>query len=224
MSDLLSSSTTLSELAPLLICVGVALVLGLLLAGTYCVRNRHTASFVITLALLPAIVCVVIALVNGNVGAGVAVAGAFSLIRFRSVPGSARDIGFVFLAMAVGIACGMGEPLIAVMTALLVCAVYLVYQLLGLGAHSSSPERTLHVVVPEDLDFTTIFDDVLDRYTTSYELVSVKTSNLGSLYKLTYAVELRRGVSEKELMDELRVRNGNLEVALGHKEEATYVL
>lgn len=224
MSELLSSTTSLSDLVPLLLCVAVALLLGLLLAGVYCVRNHHTASFVTTLALLPAIVCVVIALVNGNVGAGVAVAGAFSLIRFRSVPGSARDIGFVFLAMAVGIACGMGEIWAAIAVALIVCAVYLVYQLAGLGSHEKSLDRSLHITVPEDLDFSTIFDDVLARYTTSYELVSVKTTNLGSLYRLTYDVVLRKGISEKEFIDEIRCRNGNLEVALSHKEEMTYVL
>ena len=217
LASLFASSETI-ELAPLAICLAAALALGLLLSLAYCVRNRHTRSFVVTLAILPAVVCVVIALVNGNVGTGVAVAGAFSLVRFRSVPGSARDMGFVFLAMCVGLACGMGYVGVAVLATLAVGGVYLLYQLAGLGARGADPSRTLKVSVPEDLDFTTLFDDVLDRYATSWHLTSVKTANMGSLYRLTFALELVSGASERDLLDELRCRNGNLEVALSYQE------
>jgi hypothetical protein len=219
-SSLFTDGTTESsvELLPLSISVLVALALGLALAILYCVRNRHTKSFVCTLAVLPAIVCVVIALVNGSVGAGVAVAGAFSLVRFRSVPGSARDMGFVFLAMCVGLGCGMGYVLVAALTTLVVGGAYLALHLMGLGGSGESDERVLRLVVPEDLDYTTLFDDVLDRYASERRLRAVKTANMGSLYKLTYDLTMRRGVSERQMIDELRCRNGNLEVSLSYGE------
>lgn len=219
-----TSTTGAVSILSLLACMAASLACGLALALVYCVRNRHTASFVVTLAILPAIVCVVIALVNGNVGAGVAVAGTFSLVRFRSVPGSARDIGFVFLAMCVGLAAGMAQVGVAVATTVVVSGAYLACQLTGLGTHAQCLERSLRVTVPEDLDYTTLFDDVLARYTTTSELVSVRTANMGSLFRLTYSLRLRDDVSEKALIDELRCRNGNLEVALCHQEVTPDVL
>lgn len=213
-----TSTSTEVELMPLAVCLVSALVLGLALAAAYCVHSRHTQSFVVTLAILPAVVCVVIALVNGNVGAGVAVAGAFSLVRFRSVPGSARDIGFLFLAMCVGLACGMGYVAVGALTTVLVGGAFLVYQLAGLGGRAERGARSLRVTVPEDLDYTELFDDLFARYLTEWELVSVKTANLGSVFRLTYDVHLAPGASEKALMDEMRCRNGNLEVALAHRE------
>lgn len=213
-----SAATGSLELLPLLACVVAALALGLALAAIHQVRNRSTRSLSCTLAVLPAIVCVVIALVNGNVGTGVAVAGAFSLVRFRSVPGSARDMGFVFLAMCVGLACGMGYLGVAALTTFAVGGAYLAYHLLGFGGPSAEMARTLRVSVPEDLDYTELFDDVLARYARTCRLVSVKTANMGSLYKLTYEIELAADASERELIDALRCRNGNLEVSLSHAE------
>ncbi len=222
--SLFSNTTDTVEIVPLLICIVVALALGLVLSLVYCVRSRHTKSFVMTLAVLPAIVCVVIALVNGNVGTGVAVAGAFSLIRFRSVPGSARDIGFVFLAMAVGLACGEGYVGAAVLVTLVIGAAYLVYQLVGFGRNDRNLERTIHITIPESIDYTTVFDDVFSRYTTECDLVSVKTTNMGSLFRLVYNVRLLPGASEKDLIDELRCRNGNLEISLTYQEVTSDVL
>lgn len=213
-----SAATSSLELLPLLACAVAALTLGLALAAIHQVRNRSTRSLSCTLAVLPAIVCVVIALVNGNVGTGVAVAGAFSLVRFRSVPGSARDMGFVFLAMCVGLACGMGYLGVAALTTFAVGGAYLAYHLLGFGGPSAETARTLRVSVPEDLDYTELFDDVLARYTRTCRLASVKTANMGSLYKLTYEIELAADASERELIDALRCRNGNLEVSLSHAE------
>jgi hypothetical protein len=196
------------------------LALGLALALIYCYRSRYTKSFLITLATLPAIVAVVIMMVNGNLGAGVAVAGAFSLVRFRSVPGQARDISFIFLAMAIGLVCGMGY----VGYAMLICAILgganFVLQLVGFGGQGSCLDRTIRIMVPEDLDFVGLFDEVLDRYTTYRELVSVRTANMGSLYKLTYNVGMADGASERAFLDELRCRNGNLEIALSLQESA----
>ena len=212
-----TSTTTTSgtiDVIPFVTCIAASLGLGLLLSLIYCYRNRHTKSFAVTLALLPAIVCVVIAMVNGNVGAGVAVAGAFSLVRFRSAPGSARDIAFIFLAMVVGLAAGMGYVGYALLTTVIIGGAYLLYQLVGLGGHRGGGDRTLHITVPEDLDYTGLFDDVLARYTTYHELVNVKTTNMGSLYKLTYDIGLADLSASRAFIDELRCRNGNLEIAL----------
>ncbi len=223
--SLFSSSATSLELGPLAICVVAALVLGLVLSWAYCVRNRHTGSLVIAIAILPATVAVVIALVNGNVGAGVAVAGAFSLVRFRSVPGSARDIAFIFLAMSVGLACGMGYVAVAALATVLVGGACIVYQMAGLGRTSRGAERSLRITIPEDLDYAHVFDDIFVRYLGEHELTRVSTANMGSVFRLTYDVQLLPGVSEKGLIDEIRCRNGNLEVSLAHRpEEATYAL
>lgn len=218
MSTSLFASSSSLELASLVACVAAALALGLVLAFVYCVRHRHTRSFVTTLAILPAIVCVVIALVNGNVGTGVAVAGAFSLVRFRSVPGSAHDMGFIFLAMCVGLACGMGCIAIAAASTVAVGGMYLCYHLLGLGAGPDERARTLRISVPEDLDYTGLFDDCLATYASDARLTCVKTANMGSIYKLTYDLVLAPGASERAFIDDLRCRNGNLEVSLSYTE------
>ena len=221
MLDSLFSTTTTAtaiEVVPFLASIVAALVLGLALALIYCYRTRHTKSFVMTLALLPAIVCVVIAMVNGNVGAGVAVAGAFSLVRFRSAPGSARDISFIFLAMCVGLVCGMGYILYAVLVTLIIGAASVLLQVAGVGGHGAETDKSLRITIPEDLDFTNLFDDIFERYTTYCDLTSVKTTNMGSLYRLTYNIGLVRPGVEKAMIDEIRCRNGNLEVALSHQE------
>ena len=214
------ASTTVApiDIVPLLASVGVALVLGLMLAMAYCFHSRHTKSFVLTLAVLPAIVCVVIAMVNGNVGAGVAVAGAFSLIRFRSAPGSARDIAFIFLAMCVGLVAGMGYASFAVLITLIMGAVVVLYQAITVGPLGDTTDRTLRITVPEDLDFYGVFDEVLARYCTYSELMQVKTTNMGSLYRLTYNIGMRNLAQQRALIDELRCRNGNLEIAISHQE------
>lgn len=198
-----------------LLCIGTALVLGVVLALVYCFRTAHSRSFTVTLALLPATVAAVIMMVNGNLGAGVAVAGTFSLVRFRSTPGTAKEIGAIFIAMAVGLACGMGYPSFAVIFALIMCAVSLALTVIGFGgSRNSAMSRVLKITVPEDLDYPTIFDDLFRKYTTSVKLVSVKTTNLGSLNRLTYELTMRSGCSEKAFIDELRCRNGNLEISM----------
>lgn len=219
--DTTATSTTSLSLTPFITSVAAALALGLVLALIYCYRSRFTKSFVVTLATLPAIVAVVIMMVNGNLGAGVAVAGAFSLVRFRSVPGQARDIAFIFLSMAIGLVCGMGY----LGYALLICAILgganLVLQLIDFGGSAARLDRSIRITVPEDLDFVGLFDEVLDAYTTSHELVSVKTTNMGSLYKLMYHVQLRDAGVVRQLIDDLRCRNGNLEIAVSYQEAAS---
>ena len=202
-------------LSAFLTCVLAALALGVVMALVYTFRSTYTRSFVVTLALLPAIVCVVIMMVGGNLGAGVAVAGTFSLIRFRSVPGTAKEICAIFLSMAVGLACGMGYPVFATVFAVLMCLVILLLTVLNFGGHKNTQLRkVLRITVPEDLDYTGVFDDLLSKYTSQAELIAVKTTNLGSLNRLTYALVLKKAGTEKALIDELRCRNGNLEISI----------
>lgn len=202
-----------------LLCVGCALVIGVILAGAYMLGTRYTKSFVATLAVLPAIVCVIIMMVNGNVGAGVAVAGAFSLVRFRSVPGSAKEIGAIFLAMGTGLVAGMGYLGYAVLVAVLLGGATMMYHRLDFGAGKKSAlYKTLHITIPEDLDYTGVFDKILKQYTKTYEVVQVKTTNMGSLFKLTYQITLKNAEEEKELIDALRCRNGNLEISVSKQE------
>lgn len=211
------SGSTVVSIESFMECVLTALALGLALSTIYSFRNRHTQSLSVTLALLPSIVCVVITMVNGNLGAGVAVAGTFSLVRFRSAPGSARDICFVFLAMAIGLVCGMGYLWLALLVTLVIGGAYLVLQLTGFNGLSKGSGHALRVWVPQDFDYTSSFDDLFARYTTYHELVSVKSTGAGSLYKLVYNIGIRNDADGKVVMDEIRALNGNLEVAITHQ-------
>lgn len=220
-------SATASTIAvtDFLLCIGIALLIGLFLALIYTYKSRYTMSFVVTLAILPAVVCVVIMMVNGNVGAGVAVAGAFSLVRFRSVPGTAKEIGTIFLAMGAGLICGMGYLGYAVLFSLILGVCMLVYNTIGLGtAPKVSPDKTLRITIPEDLNYSEVFTDLMETYTSRYELVQVKTTNLGSLFKLAYNLRLKDVSQEKEFIDALRCRNGNLEINMTRQENNMYEL
>ena len=202
-----------------LLCLGCSLMLGLVMAFAYMYRTRYTKSFVITLALLPAVVCVVIMLVNGNVGTGVAVAGAFSLVRFRSVPGTAKEICTLFLAMGAGLIAGMGYLGFAVLFTLVMCVMFVLYNRLDFGSKKNSETfKTFSIVIPEDLDYSGIFDDIFAEYTLSHDLVRVKSTNMGSMFKLTYNVMLRDVTREKEMIDKIRCRNGNLEITVSKQE------
>lgn len=214
-----SDITTVISVTDFLLCLFFSLALGLVMAFAYMYRTRYTKSFVVTLALLPAVVCVVIMLVNGNVGTGVAVAGAFSLVRFRSVPGTAKEICTLFLAMGAGLIAGMGYLGFAVLFTVVMCAIFLLYNRLDFGSKKNGAAyKTLAVTIPEDLDYTGVFDDIFAEYTTSHDLVSVKTTNMGSLFRVTYHVTLRDAAKEKEMIDKLRCRNGNLEIMVSIQE------
>ena len=211
--------TTVISVTDFLLCLGCALVLGLVMAFAYMYRTRYTKSFVITLALLPAVVCIVIMLVNGNVGTGVAVAGAFSLVRFRSVPGTAKEICTLFLAMGAGLIAGMGYLGFAVLFTVIMCVIFVLYNCLDFGAKKNAATfKTFNITIPEDLDYTGVFDDIFAEYTRSHDLIRVKTTNMGSMFKLTYNVELTDATREKEMIDKLRCRNGNLEIAVSKQE------
>lgn len=203
-----------------MLCIAVSLVIGLFLAAAHGYKSRYSSSFLVTMALLPAVVCVVIMMVNGNVGAGVAVAGAFSLVRFRSAPGTAREIGDIFLAMGAGLIAGMGYLAYAALFAFILGVMSFFYNWLSLRLDRSDKEKILHITIPENLDYGEVFEEVLEQFTKRHDLTSVKTTNMGSLFKLTYQVELKKEVSEKEFLDKLRVRNGNLEILLSRKDTA----
>lgn len=205
--------------ADFLLCVGVSLLIGLLLSAMTMWHTRSSASFTVTLALLPAVVCVVIMMVNGNVGAGVAVSGAFGLVRFRSAPGSAREIRDVFIAMGAGLIAGMGYLGYAALFSLLLGGVAMLYTAVHLG--EGRRRKTLHITIPEDLDYAGVFDPILEEYTTNYTLRHVRTTNMGSLFKLTYDLTLRDPAREKAFIDELRCRNGNLEISVSYQDTNT---
>lgn len=206
-------------------CLITALVLGTALALLYRLNTRCSRSFVITLSLLPSVVCVVILMVNGNLGAGVAVAGAFSLVRFRSAPGTAREIGAIFLAMAAGLATGMGYLGYAALFSVIIGLAQFVYErVASLGERRHACEKILRITIPEDLNYGSVFDDVFETYTVSHTLKTVKTVHLGSLFRLTYAITLRDGGKEKEFIDALRCRNGNLEISCSVAETETDIL
>ncbi|MCR5263327.1 MAG: DUF4956 domain-containing protein [Clostridiales bacterium] len=199
-----------------LICVLCALASGLITAFAYSVKSRTTRSFSLTLVMLPSIVCVVIMLVNGNIGAGVATAGAFSLVRFRSAQGSAKEITMLFLAMGAGLVFGMGYIFCGLLYTALLCLIYVILNVIGIGDTSkNNAQKTLTITVPENLDFDGVFEPVLNKYTSSHSLNQVKTTNMGSMFRLRYDVRIKEMSKVKELLDELRVLNGNLEVMLG---------
>lgn len=216
-----TTATSVISLTDFLLCVGASLAIGLLLCAMSLWRTHKSKSFAVTLATLPAVVCVIIMMVNGNVGAGVAVAGAFSLVRFRSVAGSAREIGAIFVAMCTGLIAGMGYLAYALLFALIMGGVTMLYTALHLGGgRRAELNKTLHITIPEDLDYSGVFDPVLREFSSDYELKRVKTTNMGSLFKLTYDLTLKDASREKEFIDELRLRNGNLEISVSNQESA----
>lgn len=197
-----------------LICTALSLILGGLLAWVHSRYNSSSKGFIMTIALLPAIVQVVILLVNGNLGTGVAVMGAFSLVRFRSIPGSAKEISSIFMSMAIGLATGTGYIAIAVLFVIIVGGANILYNNTSFG-EPRQKLKELKVTIPEGVDYMEVFNDLFQMYTTRYELIRAKTSNMGSLYKLTYQIVLKNPAKEKVFIDELRCRNGNLEITCG---------
>lgn len=193
------------------ICLGVALALGFCISLAFMYKNRYTKSFVVTLTIIPSVVSLLIMIINGNIGTGIVVAGAFSLVRFRSAQGSAREIGYIFVATAVGIAIGTGFVGLAVIFAIVLIALTLILTATRFG-EAKSTERDLKITIPESLDYTYVFDDIFEKYALSAELLKVRTTNMGSLYRLHYRIRLKDALKEKEFIDELRIRNGNLDI------------
>lgn len=195
-----------------------ALGTGIIFTLISLIRSESSKSFNITTALLPAVVSMVIMLVNGNIGAGVAVAGAFSLVRFRSVPGKAKEICIIFISMAMGLAFGMGYILYGMIFGLISAVIMLLLSIFKVFDKNKKENKILRIMIPEDLDYPTIFDDLFEKYLSKVELVKVKSKNMGSMFKLTYYITLKDLSKEKEFIDEIRCRNGNLEITVSREE------
>ena len=208
--------TSPMTLGSFLICVLSAFVYGILAALIFSRGNRYTSSWKISIALLPAVVTVVIIMVNGNLGAGVAVAGTFALTRFRSQPGSAKEVTGLFFAVSLGLICGMGYIALAGIFFVIMSFVVLVLTRLRFGEADASI-RVLKITIPENLDYDEIFNDLFGQYCRMHDLVRVKTTNMGTMYELTYEVILKEPDSSKKFIDDLRCRNGNLNIILGRE-------
>lgn len=214
------------EITSALLGVGVALILGIIIGVAYmfaCRKEGYGKNFIVGLVLLPAIVSVVILLIGSNVARAFSMAGAFALVRFRSAPGNAKDISVVFFAMAAGLACGLGYVTFAAVFVVILVAVLLVLSTTGF-AESNRGVKQLKVVIPENLNYTNVFDEVFEKYVSKSELKKVKTTNMGTMFELTYNVIVKNGADEKAFIDALRVRNGNLNVMLGLLESDASVL
>ncbi|MBE6130632.1 MAG: DUF4956 domain-containing protein [Erysipelotrichaceae bacterium] len=215
LSDYLKNST--NDMTYFFICMVFAIALGFLQAFVYTVKNRYTKSFVTTLILLPVAVCMIVLLVNNNIGVAVAVAGAFTLVRFRSVPGTGKEITAIFISMVTGVTLASWQTYnleYALFFSLIGSGLLLILNTTNLFTKTNKKEMILKVTVPEMLNYYTVFEDVFNKYTVSCEKLAVKSVNMGSMFKLTYRVVLKDIELEKEFIDELRIRNGNLEISL----------
>jgi len=192
-----------------LICMISSLILGGIVAF---VHRKSSKDFLITLITLPLIVQVVITMVNGNLGTSVAILGAFSLIRFRSLQCNSKELLVIFLTMAIGLATGMGYILYAFVFTILACLSIFILNKMFVGKEV----KRLKIVIPEDLDYEEVFDDIFKKYTNNVTIIKSKTINMGSLYELTYDIEFKNNIKTKDFIDELRVRNGNLKIILTH--------
>ena len=214
LTSILDTTTGAHQVGTALICTGTALLLGLMIALVYMSDGKYTKNFTVSLVILPALIQTIITMVNGNLGTSVAVLGAFSLVRFRSVPGNSKDISYIVFAMAVGLATGVGFVSFAVLMTLVIGVTFLILSKTKFGEQKTL-EKELKITIPENIDYTNIFDDLFTKFTKKISLETVKTTNLGSMYELHYKVILKDNNEEKKLIDELRCRNGNLPIVCG---------
>lgn len=201
------------SIGTVLICFIVAIILGFVVAFTHMKTGKYTKNFVITLTILPALVQVIMIMVNGNLGTSVAVLGAFSLVRFRSVPGNSKEIASIFLSMAIGLSVGMGHILFASVITIIICLVIFILSISKFG-EGNNVVKILKITIPENLDYTGVFDEIFSKFTQQIDLEQVKTTNMGSMFELKYRVKLLKKINEKEFIDALRCRNGNLSISL----------
>ena len=198
-----------------LTCTIASIVFGIIAALISMYKNNYSQSFIISIAMMPAVVQMVIMMVNGNIGTGIAVMGAFTLVRFRSTPGSAREISIIFLTMAIGLATGMGYIAIAGIFLAVMGILNIILVSVNFGG-AKSRTKSLKVLVPESLEFEGMFEDIMGKYAKKYELSRIRTKNMGSIYEMTFDVTLKEKGTEKALIDEIRCRNGNLSVSLSN--------
>ena len=215
LNSIFSSITSSVELSAILLCSLCSIILGILIALTHKYTSKYNKNFLITISVLPLLVQIVIIMVNGNLGTSVAIMGAFSLVRFRSLPGTSKEILSVFFAMTIGLITGMGHIAFAVLVTVLGCAILLLLNKVSLFDKNKN-EKILKITLAENLDYTDIFDDIFSKYTKKVELEKVKTTNMGSLFDLTYRVILNKDMNEKDFIDDLRVKNGNLKIIVTH--------
>ncbi|MBQ9072010.1 MAG: DUF4956 domain-containing protein [Bacilli bacterium] len=215
LNSIFSDATSSVDLVSILLCSLCSIILGIVIALTHKATSKYNKHFLTTLAVLPLLVQVVIIMVNGNLGTSVAIVGAFSLVRFRSLPGNSKEILSVFFAMSIGLITGMGHIVFAIITTVLGCIMLLLFHKIPIF-EIKKQERILRILVPENLDYTSMFDDIFETYTKKVDLEKVKTVNMGSLFDLTYRITLNKDINEKEFIDELRVKNGNLKIILSH--------
>lgn len=211
------------NITSLLICSGVSLVLGIVISLCHKYTSRYSKNFLITLAVIPILIQSIIFMTNGNLGTSVAIVGAFSLVRFRSLPGTSKEIMSIFFAMTVGLAMGMGEIAYALIITVIVSLFIIILSKSGFAKQSEN-NKILKVVLPEDMDYETVFDKVFNEYLTSYKIENVKTINMGSLFELTYIINEKNNISEKEFIDNIRQKNGNLKVSISHELKGDEVL
>lgn len=197
----------------ILLSMGLSIILGIIIALTHKVTSKFNKNFLITIALLPLIVASVIMVVNGNLGMGIAVAGTFSLVRFRSVAGTSKEILSVFFAMAIGLTIGAGYAILAALITIIGSLTIIILEKLTIFDQNKN-EKYLKISIPENINYTEVFKDILEKYTLKYILEQVKTTNLGSMFELKYLVTLKNNINEKEFIDELRIKNGNLKISL----------
>lgn len=214
LESVLKSTTELS-IESLLLCSVVSLILGIIISLVHKFTSNYTKNFLITLAILPILVQSIILMVSGNLGTSIAIVGAFSLVRFRSLPGTSKEILSVFFAMTIGLATGMGQLVFATIVTILVSIVLIILSKTKFGSIGQN-KKILKITLPDNLDYTEVFDDIFEKYVKDYKLDNVKTVNLGSLFELTYTLTIKKDINEKSFIDELRSRNGNLKIVLTH--------
>ena len=216
LESIFSSSSLSLTITSLVICILTAILLGLIISFIHLKTTKSSKNFIVTLAILPMLVSFVIMMVNGNLGTSVAVLGAFSLVRFRSIPGTSKEIISIFFAMTIGVAIGMGQIVFALIATLVVSLILILLDKIKFGINES---KKLIITIPENLDYNNLFDDIFKKYLNKNILEKSKTTNMGSLFELTYYITLKQNINEKEFIDEIRCRNGNLKIILTHSIE-----
>ena len=215
LNSIFSETASSVELSSILLCSIISIILGVVIALTHKQTSKYNKNFLVTLSILPLLVQNIIIMVNGNLGTSVAIMGAFSLVRFRSLPGTSKEILSVFFAMTVGLATGMGHLVFAIIITIIGSLAIFILSKVALF-NNNKKEKTLKIMIPENLDYTNVFDDIFETYTEKVELEQVKTTNMGSMFDLSYRIILNENVNEKAFLDDLRVKNGNLKVMISH--------
>ena len=225
MFDPIFSSTTIPSSIQYLIMISVALISGLLFSWILSFKVKSTKRFFIVNAILPATVGTILSFVNGNIGVGVAIGGAFALVRFRSAPGSADEMASIFITMASGVAFGMGYLAYGALILIILAVVYVIMTYLPIFEHKNKvDDRMLKITIPESLDYTDVFNNTFEKYLDSYESIGVKTTDMGSMFRLSFKIRMKNDINEKALIDELRILNGNLEIQILPYKTETNVL